>query len=88
MMQSLVRLVCCNKMPQIGWFINLKTISHRAGGYKSEVRWLAWLGEDPLSGCRLLTVSLHGEMAREFCGASLIRVLISIMRVRDLVASC
>lgn len=40
----------------------------------------AWWGEGPLLDYRLLTVSSHGEGARDLCGISFLGAQISVMQ--------
>ena len=59
---------CYNKMPQTRWLIYSRILFStvlEAGGLRSEAR----SREDPLSGGRLLTVSLHGGRGKDAVGS-------------------
>ena len=57
-----------------------KLISHSSGGWKSEIRVLAWLDENHLPGLRPLIVSSHGRRVKAALWVSFIRALIPLMR--------
>ena len=53
-------LGCCNKTSPSGWLIHNRRSFHKAAGWKSGVRVLAWSNECALLACRLLAVFSHG----------------------------
>ena len=53
---------CYNKIPQTGWLINNRNISHSSRSWKPEIKVPAWLSEGLLLRPRL-PVSSHGGRA-------------------------
>ena len=64
-------LGCCNKTSPSGWLIHNRRSFHKAAGWKSGVRVLAWSNECALLACRILAVFSHGGRGKRSLWAPL-----------------